>query len=285
MAALVLTAEPGVVEPGARAAPEPEPIEASAAIPAEPSPAGPARTIDHEPDRVAEEDCLSPPPSFAEATDAAVTVTVESARDEVASTGDPVPQEAAMLYEPAPAEPIEPVPTEPTSVETTPAELPAADPDREPAVPHPPVMHQVPPPLLDLIPQVLPSPSKPRSLSPSVAPALRPVQVEPVLQREPDAPQPMEPVAPPSEPLARAEISPAAPPAEPVQASPPALVVASPAVAPRVDAHRCCSAAAGSCAAASLTRTAGRRASPLALCPACRARLVWSWPSPQFCWC
>ena len=80
------------------------------------------------------------------------------------------------------------------------------DPDREQAVPSPPVMHQAQPPLLDLIPQVQPSPPKPSALSPSVAPALRPVQLEPV---EPGAPRLMEPTAPPSEQLARAETSPA----------------------------------------------------------------------------
>jgi monofunctional glycosyltransferase len=43
------------------------------------------------------------------------------------------------------------------------------------------------PPLVELIPEVVPTP-RPRALSPSVAPALRSLHLEPILRREPDTP-------------------------------------------------------------------------------------------------
>ena len=70
---------------------------------------------------------------------------------------------------------------EPTSDEASADAGPA-----EPAMAQPPVPVPGQPPLLELIPEVLPTPP---ALSPSVVPALGPMQVEPVLLREPDAPR------------------------------------------------------------------------------------------------
>ena len=78
----------------------------------------------------------------------------------------------------------------------------------EPVEPPPTVLAPSQPSLVELIPQVLPTPPKLPALSPSVAPVLRPLQLEPPLPREPDVPA-IAPLAPPPEATPSPQPSPA----------------------------------------------------------------------------
>ena len=100
-----------------------------------------------------------------------------------------------------PADP-EPQPVAPAH-ETAPEDLPFCEAARpvEPVEPPSPAPAPSQPPLVELIPEVLPTPSKLAALSPSVAPVLRPLQLEPPLPREPDVPAAIAPVAPLPEPI------------------------------------------------------------------------------------
>lgn len=111
---------------------------------------------------------------------------------EAAPPADPEPQPVAPAHEAAPedlpsceaagpVEPVEPPPTEPARSQ---------------------------PPLVELIPEVLPTPPKLAALSPSVALVLRPLQLEPLLPRGPDVPA-IAPIAPLLEPVPAPQPSPA----------------------------------------------------------------------------
>jgi len=129
-----------------------------------------------------------PPPCAVDAgapiTEASVALPAEPLHAETAPPADPDPQPVAAANESAPDI-------------TLPCEAAAA-----PASEAPPPSLPVPPQptLAELIPQVLPSPPKLPALSPSVAPVLRPLQLEPVRPRAPVA-QAVDFIAPPPEPL------------------------------------------------------------------------------------
>jgi len=115
---------------------------------------------------------------------ALVILMAEPALAETAPLADPDPLPIAPAHEAAPEEPVS-------------CEAGAA---AEPEEPPPPVLARAHPPLLELIPEVLPTPPMLPALSPSVASVMRPLQIASVLDREPDAPA-IEPIAPPPEPL------------------------------------------------------------------------------------
>ena len=180
---------------------EPEPAEPSPptehALPAEPEHAEPSPPTEHPLPSAPEHAEPSPP------TEHALPAAPEHAEP-------PLPVEHALSPEPEHAEP--PLPAEHT--------LPSEPEHVEPA--------RAQPPLLELIPDVLPTPPRPPTLSPSVASVLRTPQIEPLLDRDPDAPF-VEPVAPPPEPPPPPGPSPAyAPPANAILLPPPSPAVTLP---------------------------------------------------------
>ena len=183
----ILTAEPGYTEAVHLPDPAPHPVvPAYAAAPDEPVFCDAGGTP---------EQAESPPaehvlPSEPEHTEPPLPAE-HALTSEPEETVPPPPTERALPSEPeyaepplsvAPAVPAEPEHAEPPPVERAPPEEPA----------------RAQPPLLELIPNVLPAPTRLHALSPSVASVLRPLQIEPVLDRGPDAPL-VEPVAPPPE--------------------------------------------------------------------------------------
>src|SRR5262249_32904251 len=78
------------------------------------------------------------------------------------------------------------------------------------------------------------------ALSPSVAPALGPVEVEPAPITEPDATRPIEPVAPQSQAVPAGLLPPASPRASPHRPAPPPPRAPHPPPPPRPPPPQCC---------------------------------------------
>ena len=141
-----------------------------------------------------------------------VMLAPEPGRIEAVPVADPDPQPVAPEHAAAPEDPV--------FCEAG-AAMEPAEPLRhvEPALPTEPA--RALPPLLELIPEVLPTPGKLPALSPSVAPVLRSLQLERVLHRQLEAPAIVS-IAPPPEPHPP-------PPSERPPPPPPSLAVALPA--------------------------------------------------------
>src|SRR5262249_34999175 len=143
---------------------------------------------------------------------------------DAALAGDPDPQPVSPDIRPVLEEPLAfEVATAPEPAEARP--VPARD----------------QPSLGELIPEALPTPPTLPAPSPPVALALRPLQLEHVLRREPDVPA-IEPVPPPPEPPPAPQSSPAADlQSEAIPAAPPSAAVPLPLPSraqPRVERHR-----------------------------------------------